>query len=108
MNDLPRGFSSPHPEVSQNERNNLPLIFGIANDKDWKQFALKKCKDKKKKKLKKCNKDKKSKGHSKGQQFHLRWDFLDEEQGWRRRDDIETLTFLQTEILRGQTNNNRE
>ena len=108
LNDLSRGFASPHPEVSQNERNNLPLIFGIANDKDWKQFALKKCKDKKKKKLKKCNKDKKSKGHSKGQQFHLRWDFLDEEQGWRRRDDIETLTFLQTEILRGQTNNNRE
>ena len=83
LNDLSRAFASPHPEVSQNERNNLPLIFGIANDKDWKQFSLKKCKDKKKKKLKKCQ-DKKWK-HSKGQQFHLRWDFLDEEQGWRRR-----------------------
>ena len=88
LSDLSRGFASNRPEpqeVSQNERNNLPLIFGIANDKDWTQFALKKCKDKKKKKLKKCNKDKKSKGHSKGQQFHLRWDFLDEEQGWRVR-----------------------
>ena len=90
LNDISRGFASPHTEVSQNERNNLPLIFGIANDKDWTQLALKKCKDKKKKKLKKCNKDKKSKGHSKGQQFHLRWDFLDEEQGWRGRDDIES------------------
>lgn len=83
FNDLSRAFARPHPETSKNARNNLPLFFdtGKNTDKNPTLFSVKKCKDKKKKKLKKC-KNKMSK-QSKGQQFFLRWDFLDEEQGWQ-------------------------
>ena len=84
LNDLSRAFARPHQETSKNARTNLPFFSdpGTDTDKNSTQLTVKKCKDKKNRKLKKC-KNKISK-ESKGQQFFLRWDFLDEEQGWQQ------------------------
>ena len=81
LHDLSRAFAPSHPRTSENARNNVPFFFNPGNDKNSTQLTIKKCKNKKNKKLKKC-KNKNSKD-SKGQQFFLRWDFLDEEQGWQ-------------------------
>ena len=86
LNGLSRAFARPRPDTSENARNNLPFFLDTGKDTDKNSTPLltfKKCKDKKSKKLKKCKNKNKITKESKGQQFFLRWDFLDEEQGWQ-------------------------